>query len=145
MELNTLKLKELEKGPEPFFKVYKYCAPGKDPEKVKLWTTDVCEEMEHAIDQRYNEMIAESKKGSKKHRRKAEKELSKNLPALDYDLPPLSEHGPPLQGVTAPQAANQGDSPFRSHSQFHLPPPPDQSQEGPPNNQSHLPRVPLAE
>jgi hypothetical protein len=49
MELHTDKLKELEKGPDPFFKVYKYCTQGKDPEKVKLWTNDVCEEMEHAI------------------------------------------------------------------------------------------------
>jgi hypothetical protein len=76
MELNVEKLKELEKGPESFFKVYKYCTQGKDPEKVKLWTTDVCDEMEHAIDQQFCEMIEESKcKGSKKHRRNTTKEL----------------------------------------------------------------------
>jgi hypothetical protein len=69
MELHAKKLKELEKGPEPIFKVYKHCMQGKDPGKVKLWMTNVCEEMEHAIDQRYCEMIEESKsKGSKKHR-----------------------------------------------------------------------------
>jgi hypothetical protein len=96
MELHTEKLKELEKGPEPFFKVYNYCSQGKDPEKVKLWTTDVCEEMDHAIDQRYCEMIKESKsKGSKKHRWNTAKELAKNLPVLDYNLPPLSANGPP--------------------------------------------------
>jgi hypothetical protein len=32
------------KGPDPILKVYKYCTQGKDPEKVKLWTTNVCEE-----------------------------------------------------------------------------------------------------
>jgi hypothetical protein len=145
MELNTLKLKELEKGPEPFFKVYKYCAPGKDPEKVKLWTTDVCEEMEHAIDQRYNEMIAESKKGSKKHRRKAEKELSKNLPALDYDLPPLSEHGPPRRGVTALQGGDHGDVAFRIHYQFHLASPKERKRRGSANYACPLAQVAFAE
>jgi hypothetical protein len=61
MEIHANKLKDLENGPEPFFKVYTYCMHGKDPKKVKLWTTDVCEEMEHAIDQRCCEMIEESK------------------------------------------------------------------------------------
>jgi hypothetical protein len=32
MELHIKKLKELEKGPKPSFKVYKYCMQGKDPE-----------------------------------------------------------------------------------------------------------------
>ena len=51
--------------------------------------------MEHTIGQRYCEMIEESKeKGSKKHRQNTAKELAKNLPALDYDLPPLSATGP---------------------------------------------------
>jgi hypothetical protein len=36
MELHVEKLKELEKGLEPFFKEYKYCTQGKDPEKVKV-------------------------------------------------------------------------------------------------------------
>jgi hypothetical protein len=86
MALNVKKLKELEKGPEPFFKVYKYCTQGKDPEKVKLWTTDVSDEIKYAIDQRYCEMIEESNsKGLKKHRRNTAKQLSKNLPSLDYD------------------------------------------------------------
>jgi hypothetical protein len=61
MKLHAKKLKELEKGPEPFFKVYKYCMQGKDPEKVNSWTTDICDEMEHTINQRYCEMIEESK------------------------------------------------------------------------------------
>jgi hypothetical protein len=96
MELHAHKLKDLEKGLEPFFKVYKHCTQqGKDPEKVKLWTTNVCEEIEHVIDQRYCEMIQESKsKGLRKHRRNTAKELAKNLPVLDYDLSPLFRNGP---------------------------------------------------
>ena len=121
MELHTEKLKELEKGPEPVFKVYKYCTQGKDPEKVKLWMTDICEEMEHAIKQRYCEMIEVTKsKGSEKNKRHTAKELATNLPALDYDLPPLYANGPARQGVTALQGGDHGDVAFRIHYQFHL-------------------------
>jgi hypothetical protein len=86
LELHPEKLKDLEKGPEPVFEVYKYCQQGKDPEKVKLWTTDVCEEVEYAIDQRYGEMIEESKNTRRK-------KLAKHLPSLDYDLPPEFKGG----------------------------------------------------
>jgi hypothetical protein len=109
MELHANKLKDLEKGPEPFFKVYKYCTQGKDPEKVKLWTTGVCEEMEHTIYQRYCEMIEESKSKGKKHWRNTAKELAKTVPVLDYDLPPLFGNGPTRRGVTALQGGDHGN------------------------------------
>jgi hypothetical protein len=124
LEHHLDKLKELEKGPEPFFNPYKYCQQGKDPEKVKLWTMDICKEAEHAIDQQYYEMIKESKsKGSKKHRWRRAKQLSKNLHLLDYDLPPLEANGPSHRGITALQGDNHGDFAFWIHCQFHLPSP----------------------
>jgi hypothetical protein len=126
--------------------VYKYCTQGKDPEKVKLWTTDVCEEMEHAIDQRYCEMIEESKsKGSKKHRRNTAKELAKNLPAPDYDLPPLFGIGPKRQGVTALQGGDHGDVAFRIHYQFHLSSPAERKRRGSANYACPLAQVAFAE
>jgi hypothetical protein len=146
MELNVEKLKELEKGPEPSFKVYKYCTQGKDPEKVKLWTTNVCDEMEHAIDQRYCEMIQESKcKGSKKHRRNTAKQLSKNLPSLDYDLPPIEANGPSRRGITALQGGDHGDVAFRIHYQFHLSSPKERKARGSPNYACPLAQVAYAE
>jgi hypothetical protein len=65
MKLHAETLKEQEKGPEPFFKLYKYYMQGKDPEKVKSWTTNICNEMEHAIDQQYCEIEERKSKGLK--------------------------------------------------------------------------------
>ncbi len=139
LELQPEKLKDLEKGPEPFFKVYKYCQQGKDPEKVKLWTTDVCEEVEHAIDQRYCEMIEEERTTSRR------KQLTKNLPSLDYDLPPSVNGGPRRRGITALQGGDHGDVAFRIHYQFHLSSPQERKARGSASYACPLAQVAFAE
>jgi hypothetical protein len=66
-------------------------------------------------------MIEESKsKGSKKYRQNTAKGLAKDLPALDYDLPPLYSNDPSRQDITALQGGNYGDVLFQIHYQFHL-------------------------
>jgi hypothetical protein len=140
LELHPEKLKDLEKGPEPVFKVYKYCQQGKDPEKVKLWTTDVCEEVEYAIDQRYGEMIEEE---SNKNTRR--KKLAKHLPSLDYDLPPEFKGGPRRRGITALQGGDHGDVAFRIHYQFHLSSPQERKARGSASYACPLAQVAFAE
>jgi hypothetical protein len=107
LELQPEKLKDLEKAPKPFFKVYKYCQQGKDPEKVKLWTTDVCEEVEHAIDQQYCEMIPEERTTRR------QKRLTKNVPLPDYNLPPSVNGGSRRRGIITLQRGYHGDVAFR--------------------------------
>jgi hypothetical protein len=114
LELQADKLKDSEKGPQPsFFNVYKYCQQGKDPRKVKLWTTDVCKEVEHAIDQQYCEMIEEE------NTTRRQKKLMKHLHLIDFDLPPLVNGGLPCQGINALQGGKHGDVASQIYYQFH--------------------------
>jgi hypothetical protein len=103
MEIDVTTLEQLGKGPEPIFGTYIYHGEGKLVEKCKYWTTDVGEDMEHALEHQYAQLIEQGIQN--------DNPLT-CLPCVDYWSPGNET------GITCILGGNHGDVAFRFHWMF---------------------------
>jgi hypothetical protein len=104
LQHNATELEQLGKGPVQHFGTFDYFGVGKLVDRCKYWTTNCGEELEHALQHYYCEMV--------ENNLQANTPLS-CLPCVDYDLP-----GDSSRGITCIAGGDHGDVAFRFHWLF---------------------------